>query len=79
MDTPERNERFAVLFKNTLTDFIEKPHIVIGCGAIGGYVIKILGQIGVEYLHLWDDDTVEEVSKGIRGIICKSSNLKSIC
>jgi len=63
----ERTKRFAALYQNTISDFIKKPHVVIGCGAIGGYVIKVLGQIGIDNLTLWDDDIVETVNLGPQG------------
>lgn len=63
----DRNERFSVLYQNTIEHFIDTPHIVIGCGAIGGPIIKILGQIGVEKITLWDHDSVELVNIGPQG------------
>lgn len=65
----QRNERFSVLYKNTIEHFIETPHVVIGCGAIGGYVIRTLGQIGVKHVVLWDFDTIEEVNIGPQGFL----------
>jgi molybdopterin/thiamine biosynthesis adenylyltransferase len=62
-----RCERFSKLYAGTLPQFIEKPHIVAGCGAIGGVICRILGQIGVENVTLWDHDTVEEVNLGPQG------------
>jgi molybdopterin/thiamine biosynthesis adenylyltransferase len=63
----DRISRFASLYKDTIDSFINQPHIIIGCGAIGGPVIKTLGQIGVKEITIWDDDTVEEVNLGPQG------------
>ena len=63
----ERNERFQALYRDTLPQFIERPHIVVGCGAIGGVICQTLGQIGVRTVHLWDHDTIEEVNLGPQG------------
>lgn len=63
----DRNERFSILYESTIDDFISQPHIVIGCGAIGGPIVQILGQIGVKKLTLWDHDTVELVNLGPQG------------
>ena len=65
----DRNERFSVLYQNTIEHFISTPHIVIGCGAIGGPIIKILGQVGVDRLTLWDHDIVELVNVGPQGFM----------
>ncbi len=63
----KRNSRFKSLYQNTLSNFIESPHIVTGCGSIGGYIIKILGQIGVKQIQLWDHDIIEEANIGPQG------------
>lgn len=63
----DRCARFKTLYADTIKGFIAKPHVVIGCGAIGGYIIRTLGQIGVQKITLWDDDIVEEVNIGPQG------------
>lgn len=73
----QRRERFQALYENTLPNFIEQPHIVIGCGAIGGVICQILGQIGVDEVHLWDHDTVEEVNLGPQGFEQSLSELNT--
>jgi hypothetical protein len=62
-----RCERFQALYEKTLPAFIEQPHIVIGCGAIGGVICQSLGQIGVNDVTLWDPDCIEEVNLGPQG------------
>ena len=63
----QRCNRFSTLYEQTLPEFIEQPHIVIGCGAIGGVICQILGQIGVREVHLWDPDKVEGANLGPQG------------
>ena len=62
-----RNDRFSILYEHTIDHFITIPHVVIGCGAIGGPIIRTLGQIGIKELVLWDHDTVETVNIGPQG------------
>jgi len=66
-NNPGRNARFETLYKNTIEHFVNHPHVVVGCGSIGGYVIKALGQIGIKNLTLWDHDTIEVVNIGPQG------------
>ncbi len=63
----ERNKRFEGLYGDKLQAFIDTPHVVIGVGATGGQIVRTLGQLGVKYLTLWDDDTIEEVNIGPQG------------
>lgn len=63
----ERITRFASLYSTTIQHFIDQHHIVIGCGSIGGYIIRTLGQIGVKKIELWDHDIVEMVNVGPQG------------
>lgn len=35
------------------------PVHIVGCGAIGSHVAEILARLGVENIHLYDDDRVE--------------------
>lgn len=36
----------------------EQPVHIIGCGAIGSHVAECLARLGVQHIHLWDDDKV---------------------
>jgi len=60
----EQISRFSGLYKDTIDDFISSPHVVVGVGAIGGYLVDMLAQVGVKKINMIDFDYVERVNVG---------------
>ena len=44
---------------NPVSD-VTKPVHIIGCGAIGSHLAELLARLGVDNIHLYDFDTVEQ-------------------
>ena len=64
LEVPPRRSRYAEIISE---DWLSKPVIVIGVGAIGRQVALNLAQIGVSNLELIDPDTVSDVNLGSQG------------
>lgn len=47
---------------------------VIGCGGLGGYVVEMLGRIGVGYITAIDGDVFDETNLN-RQIVCHTENI----
>lgn len=47
---------------------------VIGCGGLGGYVVEMLGRIGVGYITIIDGDIFDETNLN-RQIVCHTKNI----
>jgi len=60
-----RNLRMSKVFNFDAFNFV--PKHIIGVGAIGGMVCKQLAYMGIDNVHLWDFDTVEEHNMGNQG------------
>lgn len=56
MTVIDLNKSFEVFDPHTA--LADQPVHVIGCGAIGSHVAEVLARLGVDNIHLYDDDKV---------------------
>lgn len=47
---------------------------VVGCGGLGGYIVEILGRIGIGYMSVIDGDIFDETNLN-RQIVCHTQNI----
>ncbi len=67
----ERNRIFSPAEQELLA---EKKAAVVGCGGLGGYLIEMLGRLGVGSIVAVDGDVFEETNLN-RQILCDENNL----
>ena len=65
------DEIFTQELQNKL---LQKNIGVIGCGAIGGYILEYLSRLGVNSISFWDGD-IYEISNLNRQIGCTEKTL----
>lgn len=65
------DEIFTQELQNKL---LQKNIGVIGCGAIGGYILEYLSRLGVNSISFWDGD-VYEISNLNRQIGCTENTI----
>ena len=65
------DEIFTQELQNKL---LQKNIGVIGCGAIGGYILEYLSRLGVNSISFWDGDTYE-ISNLNRQIGCTENTI----
>ena len=69
----EQNRIFSPAEQELLA---EKKAAVVGCGGLGGYLIEMLGRLGVGHIVAIDGDCFDETNLN-RQLLCNENNLES--
>lgn len=73
--TDNRYERNSATLTKEETARLHDCHVaVVGCGGLGGYIIEMLGRIGVGHIRAIDGDKFE-VSNLNRQLLCTEENI----